>query len=384
MDNEATGGLPAADWYPDPQGGHELRYWDGTAWTPNVADGGQASVDPLEASPTTPVAAAEVAASGHEPAPRGMKRLMVVGAVLLLFVVVGAGGCSVVRASMAARDAAASSIDAARVALAAADPAVEPGSQELSESQKGKSDLDAADALYTRGSLIDAAPYAKAKAKADEARAIARAISARVEASAAEAAAAGPEDAVDLYFALAVKYPRTPQGQEAVTQAANVLLDNLPGSDLADLDALSEFCDACPGEVPSAVYDAATASIKAMASASANQQASIVSNNKSWVKKIRGKGVNFTISSTTAADTGELNHIIGTLAGVHGTDFGGAVKLLRDCSKLGEACGKIARSPVRKRGSVQYFSRSQVNKISTLSSQMAAKISKARGLLQDL
>jgi len=384
METPSADGAPVADWYPDPVGRHELRYWDGTVWTSNVADSGQVSVDPLEAWPTPSVAAAVVTASGREPAARGTKRLVILGAILLLLIFVGAGSCSVVSASMAARDAAASSIAAARVALTAADPAVEPGSQELSESQKGKSELDEAGALYAQGSLIDAGPYAKAKAKADEARAIARAISASVEASAAEAAAASPEDAVDLYFALAVKYPRTPQGQEAVTKAANVLLDNLPGSDLDNLYAVRGFCDTCPGEVPGAVYDAAATSIRAMASASAGQQASVVSSNKSWVKKIRGKGVNFTIQSTTAADTGELTHILGTLTAVHRTDFGGAVKLLRDCSKLGEACGKIARSPVRKRGRVQYFSRSQVNKISTLSSQMAAKISKARGLLQDL
>lgn len=29
--------LPAG-WYPDPQGGHERRYWDGTQWTTSVAD----------------------------------------------------------------------------------------------------------------------------------------------------------------------------------------------------------------------------------------------------------------------------------------------------------------------------------------------------------
>jgi hypothetical protein len=45
MDNETTGDLPAADWYPDPRGAHELRYWDGTAWTDHVADGGQTAVD---------------------------------------------------------------------------------------------------------------------------------------------------------------------------------------------------------------------------------------------------------------------------------------------------------------------------------------------------
>jgi Protein of unknown function (DUF2510) len=45
MENESAGSLPAADWYPDPRAGHELRYWDGAAWTDHVADGGQASVD---------------------------------------------------------------------------------------------------------------------------------------------------------------------------------------------------------------------------------------------------------------------------------------------------------------------------------------------------
>jgi len=38
--------VPAA-WYPDPSGTHQFRYWDGIQWTPQVADGGQVSVDPL-------------------------------------------------------------------------------------------------------------------------------------------------------------------------------------------------------------------------------------------------------------------------------------------------------------------------------------------------
>ena len=37
---------PAA-WHPDPTSAHEYRWWDGTRWTEHVADGGQASVDPL-------------------------------------------------------------------------------------------------------------------------------------------------------------------------------------------------------------------------------------------------------------------------------------------------------------------------------------------------
>ena len=39
--------LAPAGWYPDPAHCHEYRYWDGAAWTAQVADRGQASVDPL-------------------------------------------------------------------------------------------------------------------------------------------------------------------------------------------------------------------------------------------------------------------------------------------------------------------------------------------------
>ena len=384
MDSQSAGGLPAAGWYPDPVDRHELRYWDGATWTGNVADLGQASVDPLEpqlARSATPV---PVTPAGEKPAPRSTKKLVIFGAVLLLLVVVGVGGWTVLSRSLAAKDAAASSIATARAAIAAADPAVEPGSQELTESQTSKSDLDEAASLYARGSLVDAGPYRDAKVRADQARAVAQGIADRVSALAAEASAASPEDAIGLYFALEQKYPRTQQGRDAIANAATALLGNLQGSDLDDLNAVSGFCSRCPGDVPSTVYDAAATSITSIANASIDQQASVVSSNKSWVAKIRGKGANFTISSTTAADTSELTHIIGVLPGVHGTDFRAAVTLLRDCSKLGEQCGKVARSPVKKSSTVAYFTRSQVNTISRLSSQMAAKLSKARGLLKNL
>jgi uncharacterized protein YxjI len=38
----------AADWYPDPYGRAELRYWDGAAWTDHVASNGRQRVDPVE------------------------------------------------------------------------------------------------------------------------------------------------------------------------------------------------------------------------------------------------------------------------------------------------------------------------------------------------
>jgi hypothetical protein len=35
-----------AGWHPDPSGRHELRYWNGTAWTDDVSDAGVAAKDP--------------------------------------------------------------------------------------------------------------------------------------------------------------------------------------------------------------------------------------------------------------------------------------------------------------------------------------------------
>lgn len=37
-----------ADWYPDPYGRHELRYWDGEVWTDHVSSHGTQSSDPAQ------------------------------------------------------------------------------------------------------------------------------------------------------------------------------------------------------------------------------------------------------------------------------------------------------------------------------------------------
>ena len=36
-----------ANWHPDPAGRHQLRYWDGSAWSEYVADDGVQAIDPL-------------------------------------------------------------------------------------------------------------------------------------------------------------------------------------------------------------------------------------------------------------------------------------------------------------------------------------------------
>jgi len=39
------------DWYTDPTGRHDLRYFNGTSWTGDVSDSGRRSVDPLGPHP---------------------------------------------------------------------------------------------------------------------------------------------------------------------------------------------------------------------------------------------------------------------------------------------------------------------------------------------
>lgn len=46
---------PPANWYPDPTGRHQFRYWDGDAWTEHAADNGVQTLDPLESGPTPAV-----------------------------------------------------------------------------------------------------------------------------------------------------------------------------------------------------------------------------------------------------------------------------------------------------------------------------------------
>ena len=45
-DKAAPVEVPAA-WYPDPSERHDLRYWDGVAWSSHVATAGRVSTDPV-------------------------------------------------------------------------------------------------------------------------------------------------------------------------------------------------------------------------------------------------------------------------------------------------------------------------------------------------
>ena len=46
MSDPSNPGSGPAGWQPDPSGKHQYRYWDGSAFTDNVSDGGATSIDP--------------------------------------------------------------------------------------------------------------------------------------------------------------------------------------------------------------------------------------------------------------------------------------------------------------------------------------------------
>ncbi len=61
-----------ANWYPDPMQRHELRYWDGNAWTDHVSDQGVTGSDPIQ--PTRMDRLDSALAVGNEGDPTKLQR----------------------------------------------------------------------------------------------------------------------------------------------------------------------------------------------------------------------------------------------------------------------------------------------------------------------
>lgn len=403
MDAQSSPVSPKPDWYTDPCGRHQYRFWDGAAWSDHVADAGAESIDPIEAQPAAaqvpaaepvtqpdmePAASPDESPAAAKPAmSRGAKTALIAGLAAVVVIVLASAGYSMAQTSLAAKGAAAASIGSARKAIAAAQLAVESGSPEVAQSQKSKAQLAAANQLYAQGSVFSAGPYRSAKVRADQARAYAQSITKRVADMQKDAAATSANDAnagIAIYFALAKQFPRTPEGQAAVDKAANVLLGTTGNSDISTLESIKHFSETCPGEVPASLNDAAATSIASLAESSLGGQQAVVSSNRRWVKGIKGKGVSFTVAGTSGTDTSDLSEVIAMLPTVQATRYRGALTLLRDSSKLGEKCGAISRSPVRRSGTTRFFSMSQVNQVNSLTKAMAAKLARASQLLNNL
>lgn len=58
---------PPADWYPDPTGRYDYRYWDGEQWTGHVSTAGSTEWDPLPESAPSDSAATAAADDGDAP-----------------------------------------------------------------------------------------------------------------------------------------------------------------------------------------------------------------------------------------------------------------------------------------------------------------------------
>jgi Protein of unknown function (DUF2510) len=78
--------IQTAQWYPDPTGRFQLRYWDGMAWTAHVWTQGAGSVDPEPLPPALPGPAMWGAPAGSPQRPHRRRRRW-----LVLVVVVAAG-----------------------------------------------------------------------------------------------------------------------------------------------------------------------------------------------------------------------------------------------------------------------------------------------------
>src|SRR5262245_27902824 len=88
MSNPAAPGTPA-NWYPDPSGRHQLRYWDGTRWTENVSNAGVVTRDDPVASPAAP-APPPPAAWGQQQAAQPLTGLATALTILLVLTAVAA------------------------------------------------------------------------------------------------------------------------------------------------------------------------------------------------------------------------------------------------------------------------------------------------------
>ncbi len=86
------------EWLPDPEGRHQLRWWDGTAWTEHVSDQGQQGIAPLSDSTTPPPAGATPRRSGRATAS------LVLGIVGILVFPVVCSTLAIIFGALALRD----------------------------------------------------------------------------------------------------------------------------------------------------------------------------------------------------------------------------------------------------------------------------------------
>jgi hypothetical protein len=102
VSNPAGPGTPA-NWYPDPSGRHQLRYWDGTRWTENISNAGVVGRD--DSPPVAPPGVGQARGYGVVPAAaaqplNGLATALTVLLVLTMLAALAAAAALFNRASL--------------------------------------------------------------------------------------------------------------------------------------------------------------------------------------------------------------------------------------------------------------------------------------------
>ncbi len=86
------------EWLPDPEGRHQLRWWDGSQWTEHVSDSGQQGIDELADAAPPPPPGAVARRSGRATA------ALVLGIVGILVFPVVCSTLAIIFGALALRD----------------------------------------------------------------------------------------------------------------------------------------------------------------------------------------------------------------------------------------------------------------------------------------
>lgn len=104
----SDGGLPEPQWADDPTGRHESRYWDGSAWTDQVADGGISgtdlfnppTVEPIDVGSTNASSAtARRSTRGVRRRQKNWRRAALIGGAVLALAIFGSAAALATRAT---------------------------------------------------------------------------------------------------------------------------------------------------------------------------------------------------------------------------------------------------------------------------------------------
>ncbi len=86
MSDPSTQTAGGAGWQPDPTGRHQLRYWDGQAWTDSVSDNGVNGSDPVNAPVPSTVGYGYSAGPNYQLSSKGKRFGALILEILLVIV----------------------------------------------------------------------------------------------------------------------------------------------------------------------------------------------------------------------------------------------------------------------------------------------------------